>query len=142
MTAERTTDPGTEAAAPEHRSTGALLTDVVNQVTSLFRKELQLFRAEIGEKTNQAMAAVGMVVFGLVLLLVALNALMTALIALLVALGMGPGWASLVAGLAVLIIGYALISSGRRSLKASSLAPNRTAESLKRDARTAKEAAR
>lgn len=145
MSADRTTEPHgatAEVGAPERRSTGTLLNDIVNQITSLVRKELQLFSAEVSEKTNEAFAAVGMIVAGGILLLVALNALMTALVALLVFFGMGAGIASLVAGVAVAIIGYALISSGRKSLKASSLAPKRTAESLQRDARAAKEAAR
>ncbi len=145
MSAERMTDPGVgngEAGTPERRSTGTLLTDVFNQVNSLVRKELELFRAEIGEKTDSAVAALGMIVTGVVLLLVALHALMTALIALLVVLGIAVGWASLIAGAAVAIIGYALISSGRKSMSASSLAPRRTSDSLQRDARTAKEAAR
>ena len=145
MSADRMThtESGTaEVGTPERRSTGMLLTDMVNQISNLFRKELQLFRAEVGEKANAASAAVGMIVTGGILLLVALNALMTALIALLVALGLAAGWASLTAGAAVAIIGYALISSGRKSLKGSSLAPHRTVESLQRDARTAKEAAR
>lgn len=144
MSADRTTDPATtpEATHAEHRSTGTLLTDIVNQVSGLFRKELQLFRAEIGEKTDKAFAAVGMIVAGIVLLLVALNALMTALIALLVALGLGAGWAALIAGVVVALIGYGLISSGQKSLKASSLAPHRTADSLQRDAQAAREAAR
>lgn len=134
--------PAEEPHAPEHRSTATLLTDVVDQVSELFRKELQLFRAEIGEKTNQAFAAMGMIAGGLVLVLVALNALMASLIALIVWLGLEEGWAALVAGIVVAIIGYILVSSGRKKLKASSLAPNRTADSLRRDADTARESVR
>ena len=145
MSADRMTEPDAASGEPaphERRSTGRLLTDMVNQITSLIRKELQLFNAEISEKTNEAFAALSMVVTGAILLLVALNALMTALIALLVFLGIAAGWASLIAGVAVAIIGYGLISSGRKSLRASSLAPKRTADSVQRDARAAKEAAR
>ena len=134
--------PTEEPRAPEHRSTATLLTDVVDQVSELFRKELQLFRAEIGEKSNQAFAAMGMIVGGIVLSLVALNALMAALIALIDWLGLEEGWAALVAGLVVAIVGFALVSSGRNKLKASQLAPNRTADSLRRDADTARESVR
>lgn len=145
MSADRITEPHgptAEVGTPERRSTGTLLNDIVNQISALLRKELQLFSAEVSEKTNRAFAAVGMIVTGGILLLVALNALMTALIALLVFIGIGAALASLIAGVAVAIIGYGLISSGRKSLKASSLAPTRTADSLQRDAHAAKEAAR
>ena len=134
--------PTEEHRAPEHRSTATLMTDVVDQVSELFRKELQLFRAEIGEKTNQAFAAMGMIVGGVVLVLVALNALMASLIALIAWLGLEEGWAALIAGVLVAVVGYAFVSSGTKKLKASSLAPNRTTESLRRDAHTAKESVR
>lgn len=131
-----------DPAPVEQRSTGALLADSVNQMAELFRKELQLFRAEISEKTNDAVAAVGMIAAGGVVLLVALNALMAAVIAGLAALGIDGGWAALIAGVAVALIGYGLVNSGLKSLKASNLAPRRTADSLRKDARTAKEATR
>jgi xanthine/uracil permease len=47
--------------------------------------------------------------------------------------------APLLVGLVVMIIGYILLSRGRKQMKAESLAPERTLESLQRDARLAKE---
>ena len=131
-----------EPAPVDHRSTATLLADSANQISELVRKELQLFRAEVGEKVNDAFAALGMIVGGIVVALVALNALMAALIAGLAALGLGEGWAALIAGVAVALIGCGLVNSGLKSLKASSLAPHRTADSLRRDAETARETAR
>lgn len=125
-----------------HRSTARLLSDAVNQMAELFRKEMQLLRAEMGEKTNHVFAAVGMIVGGIVLVLVALNALMAALVALLVALGLEEGWAALIAGVVVAVIAYALVSIGRRNLSASHLAPGRTAASIQRDAELARESTR
>ena len=134
---EENRDSGTE-----NRSTGALLKDLVNELTALFRGELQLFRAELDEKTNQAFTAVALIVAGIVLLLPGLNAVMVFLIGLIAALGLGEGWAALVAGLILAAIGYGLVSGGTSKLKAVRLSPDRTADSLRKDQKTAKEVAR
>lgn len=140
MSADRAGTGGAgEPAEPAHRSTTALLTGLVDQVTALFRKELQLFRAEVGEKMNSAFTAMGMIAAGLVLALVALNALAVALVAALAGLGLAEGWSALIVGVALAIIGYALLSSGQKSLKASRLTPERTTRSLQQDATVAKD---
>lgn len=131
-----------EAQPVEQRSTATLLTDIVNQISELFRKELQLFRAELDEKTNQAFAAIGSIVAGLVLALVALNALAAALIAGIAALGISEGWSALIVGVVIAVVAYVLVSSGTKNLKAARLAPNRTAESLRKDAEVARESTR
>jgi xanthine/uracil permease len=49
-------------------------------------------------------------------------------------------WLSpLIVGLVVMVIGYILLSRGRKQMKAESLTPDRTLASLQRDARLAKE---
>jgi len=50
--------------------------------------------------------------------------------------------APLIVGVIVMIVGYVLLSRGRKQLDAESLAPERTIESLQRDARLAKEHAK
>ena len=47
---------------------------------------------------------------------------------------MHPAWAGLIVGAAAVLIGLAITQSGRSNLKARSLLPERTADSLKRDA--------
>ena len=131
--------PPSENAPVETRSTTGLMSDLINQVSDLFRMEIQLFRAEINEKTTQAMTAIGLIVGGIVLAVTALNVLVMALVAALAALGIDGGWAALIVGVAAAIIAYALINSGVQSLKASSLAPERTARQLQKDAEVAKE---
>ena len=56
----------------EHRTVPELFTDLISQVTSLFRTETRLARAEINEKIAQAGSAVSMIVGGSVLLIPAL----------------------------------------------------------------------
>ena len=46
-------------ADPQERSTPGLMADLLDQVTQLVRKEVQLFRAEMSDKATQAMVAAG-----------------------------------------------------------------------------------
>lgn len=134
--------PGSDARvhdpAPD-RSAASLLGDLARQIPDLFRKESQLLRTELSEKTNQAFAAVGMIVGGIVLALTALNVLSAALVAALAEAGIEPGWAALIVGGALALIALALVSKGRNDLKASSLAPERTMHSVRKDAEVAKQ---
>lgn len=122
-----------------NRSAASLLGDLAHQIPELFRKELQLFRAEIGEKTNQAFAAIGMIVGGLVIALTALNVLAAALVAALEEAGLAAGWAALIVGVGLAIVAYLLARKGADDLKATNLAPNKTARAVSKDAQMAKE---
>ena len=54
----RPTSPGDQIMAdPLERSTPALMGDLLEQVTQLVQKEVQLFRAEMSDKATQAMVA-------------------------------------------------------------------------------------
>ncbi|WP_372622119.1 phage holin family protein [Falsiroseomonas sp.] len=132
-----------DARTADNRSVGDLLSDMVNQLTQLFRKELQLARAEMGEKASQAtssipaMAGGGALAFGgLILLLMAAAAGVARLFEL------STGWGLLIIGVLAALIGYALVRSGISKLKATNLTPQRTAEQLSRDAQAAKEQVR
>ena len=131
-----------DAPAADDRSTGALLGDLTNEISNLFRKELQLFRAELGERTNQVFTAIALVVAGIVLLLPGLNAVMAFVIGLIAALGLGTGWAALIAGVVAALIGYGLVKGGISKLKTARLSPDRTMHSLGEDRKTAREIAR
>jgi drug/metabolite transporter (DMT)-like permease len=123
----------------DERSLKELLADLTNSVTTLFRKEIELARAELAEKFSDAGIAVGSLAAGGILALAALIVLLQALVIALTELGLAPGWASLVVGGVVAIIAFALIYKGMHDLKASNLAPTRTVEALKRDAHMVKE---
>ncbi|MGP1355254.1 phage holin family protein [Roseicyclus sp.] len=117
-----------------------LVGDALEHVTALVRKELDLFRAELQENTNKAFAAVGMIIGGVVLLLVALNVLAAAFVAWLTAAGISAGWSSLIVFGVLAVIALILLLTGRSNLRAASLAPTRTTKNLRRDAQTLKEA--
>lgn len=123
-------------------SVADLFGNVVTEMTTLVRKEVQLARAELGEKAGQAAGAAAALAIGGVLLLAALIFLLQALVALLIYLGVPPGWAELAVAVVVGLIGYSMLRGGLNRLKASDLVPSRTAEQLSRDAAVVKEQVR
>lgn len=123
----------------ETRSAPALIGDLINHVTELFRKEIQLFRAEMNEKSRQVSSAGVMLAGGLVLGIVGLIYLAGAAALGIVAAGLSPAWAVLIVGAVLALIALIMAMSGKNKLSTSNLAPNRTVDSLSRDARLAKE---
>jgi hypothetical protein len=126
----------------DDRSLKDLLADLSNSITTLFRKEIQLARAETSEKVTQVGVALGSIAGGAILALAALIVLLQALVIGITAAGVPAGWASLIVGVVVAVIAYAFIHKGTSDLKASNLAPSRTVDSFKRDAQVAKEQVR
>lgn len=122
-----------------NRSATALMGDLLRQVPDLFRKELQLLRAEMGEKANQVCAALGMIAAALVVAIVALNVLAAALVVAVTEVGIEAGWAALIVGAGLALIALALALKGRNDLRASSLAPERTTRAIEKDAAMVKE---
>ena len=121
-----------------HRTVPELFSDLINQLTSLFRTEARLARAEISEKLSKAGSAVGLIVAGAVLLIPALVILLQAAVAALEEQGLAPYWAALAIGGGVLIIGLILAGAGFSALKPSKLMPNKTVEQLQQDAAVAR----
>jgi xanthine/uracil permease len=124
------------------RSLMGLFTDLWRETQTLVHQEAQLAKAELSEKVSQVatgageIAAGGAVLFAgfIVLLFAAVGAL-----ELMLDTEHSVWLAPLLVGLVVMIIGYVLLSRGRKQMTAESLAPERTLESLQRDARLAKE---
>lgn len=125
--------------APESKSTGALLGEVVRHLTRLLRGEIALARAEIDEKLRAAAMGVVLVVVAAVIALSALNVLSAALVAALVEQGLPPGWAALAVAALLALIALIFALRGLSALKPSNLAPRRTASNVRRDAETLKE---
>jgi hypothetical protein len=125
----------------DDRSLKDLLSDLSGIISTLFRKEIQLVRAETSEKITQSMVAVGAIAGGAILALAALIVLLQALVIAIAELGVPPALSALIVGLAVAAIAYFMIHKGTNDLKASSLAPDRTMDSLRRDAQLVKEQA-
>jgi hypothetical protein len=126
----------------DDRSLKDLVTDLTESITTLFRKEIQLARAETSEKVTQVAVAIGAIAGGAILALAALIVLLQALVIAITEAGVPAGWASLIVGVVVAVVAYILIHKGTSDLKAGNLAPSRTMGSLKRDAQVVKEQAR
>jgi len=124
-----------------------LLGGLVSDISGLFRKEIELAKAEASEKVEEAAKAGRNLAIGGVLAIgatgVFLAALVTGLAALLVNMGMGEAAANFVAALLVTaVIGgvaWAMISRGLAELKANKLNMQRTAHSIRMDADTVRE---
>lgn len=131
----------------ESRPLAELIGGLANDISTLFRKEVQLAKAEASEKLSQTMSGVMSIAIGGVLALGALGVLLSAIVSLLAAFlvdqGLDPTMANALAAFAVTIVvgiaGWIAISKGLNALKASNLNLNRTATSLGRDADIVKE---
>lgn len=125
----------TDQAEP---SLGQLLNELTGDMSTLVRQELELAKAETMQKVSQATRSIMMMVAGGLL---AYAGLIAIVIAAAIALGsLMPYWlSSLIVGLVVVAIGAVLIMSGRSSLTNLSMVPENTVETLKQDARWAKE---
>ena len=67
-------------APRDTRSMGELFTDLLNEVSTLFRKEVQLARAEVSDKVSQLATAVAEIAGGAIMLAVSLGILLSALV--------------------------------------------------------------
>jgi hypothetical protein len=121
------------------RSAPALVGDLVGHASELFRKEIQLLRAELNEKSTKAVVALGSIAAGLVVGLTALNVLAAALVVALERAGIPGGWSALIVGVVLAVIAFMLARGGIAALKDVSLAPERTTRAVTRDAQMAKE---
>lgn len=122
-----------------NKSTGGLLADALEHVSSLVRSEVDLARSEVNESLTSAGAAIGLIIGAVVIALTALNVLSAALVAALTHAGVNAGWSALIVGVIFAITAYVMAHKGTNELKLSSLAPKRTAKNVKRDVRALKE---
>ncbi len=122
----------------EPRTIPDLISALTTDVADLVRKEAELARTEVRENIHAATRAGARIGIGAALLIGAFLVLLQALV-LLVAFIVGAFWASLIVGLAVGGAGAYLIKRATDSLKPASLAPDRAARQLKKDANMVKE---
>lgn len=136
-------------AHAEQHTTGLadLLGGLASDVSGLFRKEIQLAKAEASETLDHALRASRNLAIGAVLAIgatgVFLAAIVTGIAALLVNMGMAQTPAGFVAGLIVAAVvggvAWAMISRGIAEFKANKLNMHRTTSSIRMDAEAVKE---
>ena len=130
----QTTDP---------RSVPQLLSDLARDLTTLLRKEGQLIRAELSEKVTKIQVGAGSALAGGIVLLVALNVLAAALVVAISKIGepdLGGGWAALIVGVILAVIGAILVKKGTDSM--SNLTPEKSVNQVSQDANLVKEQVR
>jgi hypothetical protein len=114
------------------RSAKDLLRQLVGDVAVLFRKELALAAAEVGQSVDEAKKGATSMVTGGAVLYAGLLFLLAA-VALWLAT-MLPGWAAaLIVGGATAIVGLIMVLTGKRKVRARSFAPNRAVDALRKD---------
>lgn len=127
-------------ALKEDRSIGELFGQLSQDMTLLFRQELQLARAEMSEKISRVTSNLVSVVAGGFVAYVGALALVAALIlGLHEAADISPWVSALIVGAIFAVAGYAMLARGLNELKRVDLAPRRTVETLKDDVQWAKE---
>jgi uncharacterized membrane protein YqjE len=119
-----------------------LFSDVLSQVTNLFRTEIRLAKTEMSEKISTTMAAGGVIMAGGVLLLAALFLFLQGIVLVLVMLGIPSPWATFIVAVVTGLVGYHILRKGMSNLTASNMMPDRTVRSLEKDATVAKEQVR
>jgi xanthine/uracil permease len=125
-----------------NRPLTGLFADLWRETQTLVHQEAQLAKAELSEKVSEVttgageMAAGGAILFaGFIVLLFAAVGALQLMLPTEHAIWLAP----LIVGLVVMVVGYIALSRGRSHMKAGNLAPERTLQSLQRDARLAKE---
>lgn len=124
----------------EERSVGELLSELTQNVSTLFQQEITLAKTEMTQKATKAGKDVGFLAVGGAIAYAGFLAILAGVV---LALGLVlPWWLSaLIVGVVVAAIGYFLIQKGRTALKQIDLTPQETVETLKEDKQWLKEQA-
>lgn len=121
----------------DDRTLGTLFTELTQETSALVRKEVELAKAEMSEKIDQAQSGlVSLAIGGAVLyagFLVLLFAIAGALGKVFDQPWATPWLAPLIVAVVVLVIGFILLQRGRSNVKATHFIPRRTVDSLRRD---------
>jgi hypothetical protein len=118
----------------EREATTTLLSDVVTGLGRLVRGELMLAKAEATEGLKSAVGGMVKIAVAAIIALVGLNVLAGAAVAALAATGMGPAWAAVIVGAALVVLALVLALAGRAALRLRGLLPDRAVRGLRRDA--------
>jgi hypothetical protein len=130
----RAGDPGRHGAPdPDETSIGQLISDISDDLSKLFRQEVELAKAEVKQEAAKAGKAAGMLGgagFAGYLAVLLLS------FALVFALGnvMDFGWAFLIVAVVWAAVGAVLFVAGRKKMRTVDPMPRKTVETLKEDA--------
>jgi uncharacterized membrane protein YqjE len=129
------TDPrlAGRATEPAETSIGDLIGDISDDLSRLFRQEVELAKVELRQEATKAGKAAGMLgaagFAGYMAVLLLSFAVVYALSNV-----MDAGWAALIVAVVWAIVGGVLYANGRRKLKTVSPVPQQTVDTVKEDA--------
>lgn len=126
----------------DFRTISTLLGDALSQFAKLFQNEVDLAKAEFGEKVQQIGGAVGFFAAAALLVIPALVMALFALAAALIAAGWSQPISYLVSAIVAAVLAGVLIALGVQRLDARNLAPQETIRQLEKDKDTVKEMVR
>jgi hypothetical protein len=118
------------------RGIGTVVSDLLAEVTALFRNEIRLAKAEIAETVKRMALGLVLAVAGVFVALLGLIFLLEAAVGGLMLLGLNLALASLVVGVVALVFSGVCVWLGIRRLKVGRLSESKTAQQFKRDAAT------
>ena len=124
------------------RMISGLLGDALSQFTKLFQNEVDLAKAELGEKVQQVGGAVGFFAAGAILVIPALVMALFALSAALIAAGWSQPISYLASAVVAAVLAGLFFAVGINRLDARNLAPRETMRQLEKDKDTVKEMVR
>jgi hypothetical protein len=117
----------------EETSIGELIGNISNDLSTLFRQEVELAKAEVKQEATKAGKAAGMLsaagFAGYLTVVLLTGALVAALSNV-----MDPGWAALIVAVLWGVVGAVLYVNGRKKLKTVDPMPRRTVDTIKEDA--------
>ena len=120
--------------APDDRPLSAMFAQVGRLITNLMRSELELAKAEAGEKALQLGLGAGAVIGGAMIGLAGVIVLFEAVVdAMRVFVGVHPAFTGLAATVLIAVTAGWLVYAGIQRLRPSGLVPRRTIDSLERD---------
>lgn len=120
------------------RTITTLLGDALSQFSKLFQNEVDLAKAEVGEKVQQVGAAAGFLAGATVLVIPAILMALFALASALVQGGWSEPVAYLVSALIAAVLAGLLLAIGMQRLRPENLKPLETMHQLERDKAAAK----
>ncbi|MDT4740290.1 phage holin family protein [Bradyrhizobium sp. WYCCWR 12699] len=122
----------------EFRAISTLLGDALSQFAKLFQNEMDLAKAELGEKLQKIGGALGLIVGGAALVIPAIIMALFALSAALISAGWSPAVSYLTSAIIAGVIAAVLFAIGVNRLDARQLTPRETISQLEKDKDTVK----
>jgi putative superfamily III holin-X len=120
------------------RTISTLVGDALSQFAKLFQNEVDLAKAELGEKAQKMGAALGFIAGAAVLVIPGLVMALFALAAALIAAGWSQPVSYLLSAILAFVIAGVLFGIGMNRLNARNLTPHETMRQLEKDKNTVK----